>query len=682
MTNITKLTGQIRDASVLADEGEIERTQHSLQYVETYCRTATIDTIDLLDRVLAKGVAAARSDQETVELTPESSTIFLANMRIVQSRFPELYKALCSVADKNGEEEEIRVTLTPQGPALWRGETCLDHAEKPVQGGAVWISRALQEQRFKQSSNIVVVGFGCGYHIESLIQSGERNISCYEPNLAALKAALAARDLTQCLNGLAQLSLDQNDMTHVQGAAELLVRPQNAVLDLEFVGTIKATLYARRGLALLHPRIAVLGPLQGGTIPTGYYTQSALTRLGQRSRGLDMSGFNNGFELMDDLVRDPARRKFMHSSYVEMLSATLTESFTEKPIDVLICMAQAPVSAKFLTELRKKGVITVLWFVEDYLRFTYWRDMAKYFDFVFTIQKGDCIEQIRRAGAGEVHYLPTAFDPFVHAPLKLSDTERTQWGSPLSFVGAGYHNRQQMFASLAHHPFKIWGSEWPTCKPFDQMVQQGARRISAEEYVKIFNATEINLNLHSSTERDGVEPNGDFINPRTFELAGCGAFQLVDERTLLPEAFEIGREIITFNSFSDLTEKIQYYLEHPQERVEIAQRARARVLRDHTYDKRIEQMLSVIYASKFEYLRAREQASPWTEMIRRSAINPELKGRCEEARDRGEQPILDGLVSDIVGGNGKLSETEQKLMFLFHVKKHILKAAHEKREQK
>ena len=682
MTNITKLTGQIRDASVLADQGEIERTQHSLQYVETYCRTATIDTIDLLDRVLTKGVAAARSDQETVELTPESSTIFLANMRIVQSRFPELYKALCAVADKNGEEEEIRVTLTPQGPALWRGETCLDHAEKPVQGGAVWISRALQEQRFKQSSNIVVVGFGCGYHIESLIQSGERNLSCYEPNLAALKAALAARDLTQCLNGLAQLSLNENDMTHVQGAAELLVRPQNAVLDLQFVGTIKATLYARRGLALLHPRIAVLGPLQGGTIPTGYYTQSALTRLGQRSRGLDMSGFNNGFELMDDLVRDPARRKFMHSSYVEMLSATLTESFTEKPIDVLICMAQAPVSAKFLTELRKKGVITVLWFVEDYLRFTYWRDMAKYFDFVFTIQKGDCIEQIRRAGAGEVHYLPTAFDPFVHAPLKLSDTERTQWGSPLSFVGAGYHNRQQMFASLAHHPFKIWGSEWPTCKPFDQMVQQGARRISAEEYVKIFNATEINLNLHSSTERDGVEPNGDFINPRTFELAGCGAFQLVDERTLLPEAFEIGREIITFNSFSDLTEKIQYYLEHPQERVEIAQRARARVLRDHTYDKRIEQMLSVIYASKFEYLRAREQASPWTEMIRRSAINPELKGRCEEARDRGEQPILDGLVSDIVGGNGKLSETEQKLMFLFHVKKHILKAAHEKREQK
>lgn len=31
-------------------------------------------------------------------------------------------------------------------------------------------------------------------------------------------------------------------------------------------------------------------------------------------------------------------------------------------------------------------------------------------------------------------------------------------------------------------------------------------------------------------ERDGVEPYGDFVNPRTFESAACGAFQLVDSR--------------------------------------------------------------------------------------------------------------------------------------------------------
>jgi hypothetical protein len=40
---------------------------------------------------------------------------------------------------------------------------------------------------------------------------------------------------------------------------------------------------------------------------------------------------------------------------------------------------------------------------------------------------------------------------------------------------------------------------------------------------------------------------------------------------------------------------------------------------------------------------------------------------------RGEEPALDGLISDIVTGNGKLSETEQKLLFLHHVRSQIVR---------
>jgi spore maturation protein CgeB len=367
---------------------------------------------------------------------------------------------------------------------------------------------------------------------------------------------------------------------------------------------------------------------------------------------------------------------------MEMLSVTLLEAFSEKPIDILICMAQAPISPRILTELRKRGVITVLWFVEDYLRFTYWQQMAPFYDFIFTIQKGECIEKIRAAGAGEVHYLPTACDPHFHTPLKLSADERAKWGSPISFVGAGYHNRQQMFASLAYEPFKIWGSEWPLCKPFDRLVQEQSRRIAPEEYIKIFNSTDVNLNLHSSTERDGVDPFGDFLNPRTFELAACSAFQLVDERSLLSEAFDIGKEMITFRNAADLKEKIHYYLKHPEERAAIAEKARARVLKDHTYDQRLEQMLSIIYASKYEQLRAKEDSSPWSTMIARAAPYQELHERCQRAFDRGEEPILDALISDIVTGNGKLTETEQKLLFMFHVRKQIIRMTREESGEK
>jgi spore maturation protein CgeB len=234
-----------------------------------------------------------------------------------------------------------------------------------------------------------------------------------------------------------------------------------------------------------------------------------------------------------------------------------------------------------------------------------------------------------------------------------------------------------MFASLAHYPFRIWGSEWPLCKPFDRLVQEESRRIAPEEYIKIFNATQVNLNLHSSMERDGVDPSGDFLNPRTFELASCGAFQLVDERTLLPEAFEVGSEIVTFKDLPDLREKIDYYLAHPEERELINTRARTRVLKDHTYDKRLQEMLSIIYASKYEHLKTREDSSPWSTMEKRSENHPELKRRCQVAAARGEEPTLDALISDIVTGNGKLSETEQKLLFLFHVRKQIIRMTRE-----
>jgi hypothetical protein len=88
-------------------------------------------------------------------------------------------------------------------------------------------------------------------------------------------------------------------------------------------------------------------------------------------------------------------------------------------------------------------------------------------------------------------------------------------------------------------------------------------------------------------------------------------------------------------------------------------------------------MLSVIYASKYEQLRAREDASPWSKMEKRSEKFPELQKRCQVAAARGEEPTLDALISDIVTGNGKLSETEQKLLFLFHVRKQIIRMTRE-----
>lgn len=671
-------------AKELVEQGNYEKARETLEYAAAYTSSVSIDLRDMLERIVAELDAREKSvgTEEaagSLDAAPvKSSELLERNLRILSDRFPEAAACLKAKLNEGEAQSDIEARSTEEGPVLYQRGQCLDHPTKPVAGAASWSKRVRADAAGQDCEHLIVFGAGCGYHMEALLNLGQRKISLIEANVDVLLAAFQVRDQASWLKEIHGFSIgEQQDIPFIDANSELCMRPQSQAVESEYCSRIKSLFYGTRGLTALHPKIGVLGPMQGGTLPIAAYTGNALLGLKQRMRSLDVSGFAAGYHLVEDFIKDDLRKATTQGTYLETISQVLFESMTEKPIDILICMAQAPITGRVLTELRKRGVVTVLWFVEDFERFTYWRDTACYYDFVFTIQRGDCLEAIRAAGAGEVHYLPTGCDPQVHTPLMLSAEERTRWGSPISFVGAGYHNRQQMFASLCELPLKLWGTEWPTCRPFDRLVQEQGRRLAPEEYVKIFNATDINLNLHSSTERDGVDPFGDFLNPRTFELAAAGAFQLVDHRSLLSESFTSGKEVVTFSNKHELKDKIAYYLDRREEREQIAQAARERVLKEHTYQERLRTMLSIIYSSKYEALKQREEAGPWARLLRRAKKYPELYQRCQRAFERGEEPILDGLVVDIMTGEGVLTATEQKLLFLHHIKSQIKRMRHE-----
>ncbi len=594
---------------------------------------------------------------------------FDKNFHTLNQKFPRVASLIVAHINR-----ALRATSseTAEGPVINLEGQCLDHSTKPASSGEVWAERAFSDPKMDDVDAVIVFGFGGGYHVESVARRC-KSVVVVEPSIDSFMLALKTRDLSQLIFQLNGLVVGEKRLPeNLPERIELLVRPQTQAIFSEDLSKLRSFCFEKRGFTTLHPKIAVVGPLMGGTLPITAYCSRGFAQLNQFTRQLDMSGFAGGFHEIRKFLRNDECRNIAEGHYAQMLSQVVLENIREHPVDIVICMAQAPLTGAALEQLRKAGIITVLWFVEDYLRFTYWREMSRYYDFVFTIQQGECLDLIKKAGAGEVHYLPMAADPGIHRPLILSEEDKARWGSQLSFVGAGYYNRTQVFASFADMPIKIWGTEWPSCKPFTDLVQEQGRRLSPDEYIKIFNATDININLHSSTERGDVDPSGDFVNPRTFELAACGAFQLVDERSLLGEVFESGKEVVTFRTSKELKEKIAYYLERPEERKAIAEAGRARVLRDHTYQARLKQMLSYIYGSRFEHLYNRQQANPWHLMIKRAEKYPELKSRCEAAYSRGELPKLDGLVSDIITGQGKLSETEQKLLFLHHLTSQIV----------
>ena len=246
-----------------------------------------------------------------------------------------------------------------------------------------------------------------------------------------------------------------------------------------------------------------------------------------------------------------------------------------------------------------------MWFVEDHNVFQYWRAYAPLYDVFAIIQKQPFMDLLAAAGQKNFLYLPLAAQPDFHVPTDLTPEERREYGADLGFLGAGYPNRRLAFRPLAGRDLKIWGSDWDGEGLLAAHVQRGGARIGEEESVKIYNATRVNLNLHSSLQTTELVSRGDFVNPRTFELAAMNAFQLLDERSLLPELFAPD-ELATFASIEEFYAKIDYFLAHPDERAAYTARARARVLRDHTYSHRMQTLLDFVG----------ERLGPWSQEAR------------------------------------------------------------------
>jgi len=105
-----------------------------------------------------------------------------------------------------------------------------------------------------------------------------------------------------------------------------------------------------------------------------------------------------------------------------------------------------------------------------------------------------------------------------------------------------------------------------------------------EELTLIYNATAVNLDINRIYQPD-------IITMRVFDVLAAGGFLLAEHSEALAEAFEIDEELVSYRSLGELREKLAHYLAHPEEARRIAERGRARVLREHTIAARLKQML-------------------------------------------------------------------------------------------
>jgi spore maturation protein CgeB len=469
-------------------------------------------------------------------------------------------------------------------------------AYDPVREAQAWA----ESQIHRDGETLVVLGVGLLYQVEALCACLPRTapVVLVVPDLSVLADAASVRAWGDWMDRISWAwGTPESIGLHIANAGHplrLVTYPPAAALHADSHRAIETALQrqiaAQAGGQL---RIAVVGPIYGGSLPITGFVVRALESLGHHVRWLDHSVHAASYHQLD-LLKNAQHRMALQNKYAEMLSRVTMAQLAEDPPDLVLALAQAPLILPMLEHLRRKRFMTAMWFVENSRHLTYWQQLAAGYDFWFVIQQEPCITSLRQAGAKEVRYLPMAADPSVHRPLELSQAEREEYGSDLSFVGAGYANRRSIFPRLRGHDwtFKLWGNEWEGAADLTSVLQRNGARIDTDTCLKVFNGSAVNLNLHSWAGA-GFDPEGDFVNPRTFELAACGAFQIADRRALMPDLFT-ENEVAVVSSPDDLPREIARWLRDPEQRTTMAAKARQRVLAEHTYTHRMRDLLSQI----------------------------------------------------------------------------------------
>ncbi|GBD95707.1 MAG TPA: hypothetical protein ENG83_04285 [Nitrospirae bacterium] len=124
---------------------------------------------------------------------------------------------------------------------------------------------------------------------------------------------------------------------------------------------------------------------------------------------------------------------------------------------------------------------------------------------------------------------------------------------------------------------RLWGKGWSNCEKFKKYHMGVAQH--GEELSAIYRSSKISISDSSWA-----------LHERNFEIMASGGFPLiryvqtpeVEEMNKITNHFKENEEVVLFYSKDDLLNKIQYYLDNPEERERIAENGRNVVMHDFT----------------------------------------------------------------------------------------------------
>ena len=290
------------------------------------------------------------------------------------------------------------------------------------------------------------------------------------------------------------------------------------------------------------------------------------------------------FKDQNALQKRLSRQKFL-SDFVHLQNQKYIEALNKYKPDFIFVINNSRMNGEFLQYANKQQVPVYMYCI-DSIR---WCDKAlehmQYYDEIFSYEPSD--SEIEFRPGKFVKFLPLGFDSDIYKPNhSITDKEYD-----LCFVGRLDKRRLSVLEKAAEYAYKnnlkfaVYTSIqlfniphfWLIPKLLVRRLKYHLkykhlmkyiinRPIIGDELTALYNNSKICLNIHVGTHA-GMHTGP---NPRTFELLGCQAFEIIDAGHLDKTILQNKQHLIEFTDENDLLDKIDYYLQHSDERLKIA----------------------------------------------------------------------------------------------------------------
>lgn len=319
---------------------------------------------------------------------------------------------------------------------------------------------------------------------------------------------------------------------------------------------------------------------------------------GFRERGWGVAEIDiRDFLLVSDNLALRTANRFLGRGMMAAYNAAIRRHAERWRPGALLAVKGNHIRPETLEAVGRNGVFRTMFYPDFHFNHPGFDDsLFDRYDLVVTTKsfQRDYLE--RKLGAGRTAFIHHGYSPLVHR-RRSPDLREEDYRWDIAHVGSASPNKLALMNAVARaFPDKrimIAGNGWlPLARgtPVEGFVL--GYGVTDDHYARMIELSRINIAvLYGHYGAEGWEDN---VSTRTFEIPACGGFMLHIDNTEVRELYDVGTEIDVFADAEALCERVGHYLDHPDERAAMIERAHARAVPAYSLHARAREIEALI----------------------------------------------------------------------------------------